>query len=67
MSQFLDKQDLIELTGCKRKSDQVEWLRSQGIMFYVNKAGRPAVPKSAVNGGETKSANDEWEPGVVRR
>lgn len=67
MSQFLNKQDLIELTDCKRKSDQIEWLRKQGIRFFVTKAGRPAVPKSAVNGGETKSSNDEWEPDVVRR
>lgn len=50
MSIFLDDDDVAQLTGRKIKSSQIEVLRKMGILFYINAAGRPVVPKSAIQG-----------------
>lgn len=40
---FLDADDLEQLTGRKRPSDQIAWLRDRGYAHDVNGAGRPVV------------------------
>lgn len=40
---FLTAADLISLTGYKRASLQVGWLRKAGVRHYVRKDGRPVV------------------------
>ena len=40
---FLTADDLIELTGYKRASLQVAWLRKAGVRHYLRKDGRPVV------------------------
>jgi hypothetical protein len=50
MSIFLEQSDVAILTGKKLKAQQVDVLRGMGILFYVNAAGHPVVPKSAVEG-----------------
>lgn len=60
---FLDDEELYILTGYRWHSKQIEELRKQGVPFRVNAAGRPAVAKSAIEGG--KAAQDQpkkWVP-----
>jgi hypothetical protein len=40
---FLTPTELIELTGCKRHSLQLGWLRKMGVRHYVRRDGRPVV------------------------
>lgn len=66
MSIFLDDDDVAKLAGTKSKSRQIDSLRRMGILFYVNAAGRPVVPKSAVEGKEISSKPKvSWEPSVL--
>lgn len=58
---FLNADELRELTGYKTAARQIQWLRSHGIVFYVNALGRPVVPKDAIY----RSSN-EPKLGVVR-
>lgn len=66
---FLNDAQLQELTGRKVRRCQIESLRSMGIPFRVNAAGRPVVCRSAVEGGKsahTSHANDSgWTPRVL--
>jgi len=61
MSEFLEKSDVKALTGCARKAKQISVLRSQGIQFYINAAGFPVVPKSAINGGHVAEKQETWQ------
>lgn len=49
MSQLLSDNDLIELSGCKSKTAQIQWLNQQGINFYIRKDGRPSITWYMVN------------------
>jgi hypothetical protein len=40
---FLTPGNLVELTDCKRMSDQIRWLRDRGYRFEVSAIGRPKV------------------------
>jgi hypothetical protein len=40
---FLDRVELIELTGYRYPSKQIEWLRQCGIRHFVAKDGHPRV------------------------
>jgi len=68
MSIFLTPDDVAILTGKKRKSCQVDWLRSEGIPFYINANGRPVVTKAALNCQETERdvPKKEWESAVLK-
>lgn len=50
MSIFLDPDDVVTLTGEKRKAHQVQALRVMEIAFFVNPPGKPIVTKSALEG-----------------
>jgi len=43
MSEVLDDDELAQITGCVRKSDQAAWLKKQGWVHILNKAGIPIV------------------------
>ena len=43
---FLNADELIELTGYRRPSKQVEWLRSYAIRVFVDRTGHPRVLRS---------------------
>lgn len=45
---FLTPAELVELTGYRRASAQVSWLRKQGVRHYVRRDGRPVVVKDAL-------------------
>lgn len=66
MSVFLEQSDVAILTGKKLKSQQVAFLRSKGILFYVNAAGHPVVPKDAVLGlnKPIDQQNKPWVPAM---
>ena len=43
MSEFLSKEEIIELTGKKRTAFQIAWLAKKGWIFETNAAGRPII------------------------
>jgi hypothetical protein len=59
---FLDDEELYILTGYRWHSKQVAELRRQGVPFRVNAAGRPAVARSAIEGGKQPTQPKTWEP-----
>ena len=65
---FLTEPEIAQLTGLKRKTAQVRWLRDSGIPFRVNHAGRPVICRSALDGGKKQpiSSASEWTPAVLR-
>lgn len=50
MGMFLNMSELVELTGRRFKSKQIEALRRMGVPFRVNAVGRPVVATAAVEG-----------------
>lgn len=63
---FLTDNELAKLTGFKIKSRQIDWLRAQGLPFFVNGTGHPVVTRAAVEGrAEAVTAEDGgWTPGL---
>ena len=60
---MLLREELIELTGYKRRSDQVRWLTERRIPFSINAAGLPVVSRSVANaylGGRVQEAEPNW-------
>ncbi len=43
MSAFLNNAELEQLTGYRKPSKQIEWLKRNQIPHIVNAAGRPVV------------------------
>lgn len=50
MSMFLNLEQLVELTGRKLKSKQIDALKRMGVPFRVNAVGRPVVASAAIEG-----------------
>lgn len=71
MSLFLSDDDLVQLTGRRMKSLQIQWLRDAGIPFRVNATGHPVVTRAAVEGAQVQAqpAPQEkaqgWQPRVI--
>lgn len=66
MQTFLTADELVALTGRKRKAHQIEALRQQGIPFYVSAVGRPVVVRAALTGAATAAqARPTWSPRVL--
>jgi len=42
-SETLNADELQDISGAARKSDQVEWFKRNGWVFYLNRAGLPVV------------------------
>jgi len=42
-SETLTPEEVVQITGCARKSDQVEWLTCNGWTFHRNRAGEPII------------------------
>lgn len=65
-SVFLDADDLVALTGRKRKARQIDALRSMGVPFRINAAGAPVVARAAIEGGVVPVKEcTTWQPKVV--
>lgn len=67
MSLFLTREQIDELTGCKRKAAQAQWLRANRIKHWINAAGWPVVPRSAIDAAPAAAqAVPAWQPKVLR-
>ena len=42
-SEILTPAELADITGCKTKDKQIEWLTTHGWSFFRNAGGRPIV------------------------
>lgn len=67
LSLFLDANDIAALTGCKLKARQIEQLKKMGLPFWVNAAGRPVVPRSAIDGQKMVEQDKSWTPRPLRK
>jgi hypothetical protein len=45
---ILSPQELEELTEYKRPADQIKWLRSKGIPFFLGAKGNPKVLRDSL-------------------
>ena len=66
MSMFLDNDELVQLTGKRTKSKQIEALRRMAVPFRVNATGHPVVTRTAVEGGKDEPVRQTWTPRVLR-
>lgn len=48
MTEFLEPDELADLSECKRKADQIEWLKANRIPFLVGDKGTPKVLRATV-------------------
>lgn len=67
---FLDDAQLRRMTGRAFKSKQIEWLRDNGVPFWISATGHPVVSKAVVEGRQeqpapTVIAPRPWTPRVV--
>jgi hypothetical protein len=64
---FLDADALRQLTGFAHKARQVEQLRAMGIPFWLNRARRPVVACSALEGAKPPAAKPAagWAPAAL--
>jgi hypothetical protein len=64
---FLDDPQLVQLTGRKNKSRQIDWLRQNAITFRVNATGHPVVTRLAIEGRVADAAvvDSGWRPRVL--
>ena len=42
-SETLTAEEVGEISGCSRKNDQIEWLKTNGWHFLQNRAGAPVI------------------------
>lgn len=73
MSLLLAPAELEALTGLKLPSAQRRWLRANGVRFWVRADGRPAVPRSQIDGtreqerrAEPRLEGGPWQAGDGR-
>jgi hypothetical protein len=69
MSLFLTQEELVILTGRKKKNLQLEQLRKMGVPFFVNALNAPVVARVAIEGRPTKAEpppKAPWVPNVLR-
>jgi hypothetical protein len=66
-SLFLTDDEMRELTGRARKGDQVAWLRTSGIPYHVNAAGKPIVARAHFTREPVPANAPAWAPAPIRR
>lgn len=66
---FLDAAELRTLTGSARAAHQIEQLRRMGVPFWINRAGRPIVACSAVEGAGPPADKpaSSWQPAALAK
>lgn len=62
---FLTPDDLRILTGYRIPAYQIRWLTRNGIRHWVNRAGRPVVPRAAIDGGRQSDNDGGFRLGTV--
>lgn len=63
---FLTQEELVEFTGRKNKSKQIEVLRRMGLPFWVNAVGKPVVSVAAIVGRKADILKKPDPPGNRR-
>ena len=63
---FLNPDELVLLTGFRRKGRQVEQLRHMGLAFYINGCGRPVVARTSIEERAKGASPCVWTPSVVK-
>lgn len=48
MSLFLESAELAQLTGCRRRKDQIAWLKAEGYPHTLNKRGEILVLRAYI-------------------
>lgn len=60
---FLTEAELVELTGYRQPSKQVQHLKAQRIPFHTNRAGHPRVARAILEGRRgAEQAKPTWSP-----
>jgi hypothetical protein len=59
---FLAPEELVTLTGYRRRADQIRWLTRKGVPHLVNAKGDPVVCRDALKGPSLP----RYELGAVR-
>lgn len=60
---LLTRLEVIDLTGARTRAGQIDVLRANGIRHFINRAGWPVVPRSAVDGTPaTREDRAPWQP-----
>lgn len=61
---FLNRDEIVTLTGRKSKGHQIDALRKMGLPFFVNACGHPVVTRCAVEGRPklTEPPPPAWSP-----
>jgi len=49
-AQFLSPEELVTLTGYRRRAEQIRWLTQKGVPHLVNARGDPVVCRDALTG-----------------
>lgn len=60
MDTFLTTEAVVRLTGRRRKSKQIEALRTMGLPFWVNAIGEPVVAVAAIEGRREAPREKTW-------
>ena len=60
METFLTTEAMVKLTGRRRKSKQIEALRTMNLPFWVNAIGWPVVTIAAVEGRKEAPKEKVW-------
>jgi hypothetical protein len=61
---FLTAEELLELTGLRRPSAQIRWLRSRQIRHYVNAVGHPVIARAWLI-GDRESVSTPQRPNLL--
>lgn len=48
MSLTLTRDEVVELTGYRRPTEQIAWMRTNGVPHFVGADGRPRVIRAAL-------------------
>lgn len=56
---FLSREQVEELTGYKKPVCQLRWLVANGVRHWVDRAGRPKIPCSAIDGTNSQQQDEE--------
>ena len=64
---FLTPEEVVVLTGRKQKSAQALELKRMKIQHWINAAGQPIVPRSAIEGRHAAAltVKQEWKPAAL--
>lgn len=72
-SETLNNDEVSEISGCRRRSEQVAWLKRNGWIYFLNKAGMPIIGRlyarmklSGINPANLAANDGGWTIDVTR-